>query len=49
MGQMADDMVEGRSCSGCGIYFEKKHDFPVLCEDCYEEGDELPKATENEL
>jgi NMD protein affecting ribosome stability and mRNA decay len=56
MGQLADDMVEGRSCSECGIYFEKAHGFPVLCRDCY--ADELvdtmeepthPMATEKEL
>lgn len=54
MGELADDMIEGRSCSECGIYFEQSHGFPVLCEDCYdnsskEERAGLPRATENEL
>jgi hypothetical protein len=54
MGQLADDMVEGRSCSECGVYFEKAHGYSVLCEDCFEDinqDDEcfLPKATQKEL
>ena len=54
MGQLADDMIEGRSCSECGIYFEKAHGYPVLCKECFEdiEQDEdyfLPKATYKEL
>lgn len=49
MGQLADDIVEGRSCSECGVYFKNAHGYPVLCEDCYEEGDELPLANEKEL
>jgi hypothetical protein len=55
MGQLADDIVDGRSCSECGIYFEKAHGYPVLCTDCWcsipeFEGEEcLPKATEKEL
>lgn len=54
MGQIADDMVEGRSCSECGIYFEKAHGYPVLCEDCFEDINQdddcfLPMATEKEL
>ena len=54
MGQMADDMIEGRSCSECGIYFEKSHGHPVLCKDCFDDIDQdyvcfLTKATEKEL
>jgi len=54
MGQLADDMVNGLSCSECGIYFEKEHGYPVLCKDCFEDIDQddkcfLPKATEEEL
>lgn len=41
MGEMADDMVEGRCCSHCGVYFEDEHGYPVLCKDCYDE--ETPK------
>lgn len=54
MGQLADDMINGFSCSECGVYFEKEHGHPVLCKDCFEdiEQDEdcfLPKATHKEL
>ncbi len=54
MGEIADDVIEGFSCSHCGIYFDQSHGYPVLCEDCYhnETPDEragIPKATENEL
>lgn len=56
MGQIADDIRIGFQCSNCGVCFEKEHDYPVLCEDCY--ADELketgrtpdvPKATNPEL
>jgi hypothetical protein len=56
MGSLANDMVTGRSCSECGIYFEKEHGYPILCIDCFdadewEEGvdGKLPKATITEL
>ena len=55
MGQLAEDMVEGRSCSMCGVYFVKSHGFPVICTDCFleeiksEEGSDTPVATEKEL
>lgn len=51
MGEIADDMIEGRACSECGCYFadpEKdsiyEHGYPVLCWDCWEEGSKLQKA-----
>jgi hypothetical protein len=34
---MAEDVIDGLSCSGCGIYFEAAHGYPVLCEDCWED------------
>jgi len=37
VGEIADDMVSGRSCSWCGIYFEKEHGYPVLCQSCYQD------------
>lgn len=54
MGQLADDMINGFSCSECGTNFEKAHGYPVLCKDCFEDIDQdencfLPKATEKEL
>jgi hypothetical protein len=36
MGEMADDMVNGFSCSWCGIYFKKEHGYPVVCKSCAE-------------
>lgn len=35
MGEIADDIVAGRQCSGCGILFEGEHGYPVLCESCW--------------
>ena len=35
MGEIADDVIEGRSCSLCGVYFEQEHGYPVLCHGCW--------------
>jgi rubredoxin len=35
MGEIADDMVNGFSCSLCGIYFQEEHGYPVVCETCW--------------
>lgn len=35
MGILADDMIEGCSCSHCGVYFKEEHGYPVLCESCH--------------
>lgn len=37
MGEMADDMIEGYSCSWCGIYFRRPHGFPVICSSCWKQ------------
>lgn len=44
MGEIADDHVEGRCCSWCGMYFAKAnsdevytHGYPVVCAQCLEE------------
>ena len=37
MGEIADDIINGFQCSWCGICFEKEHDYPVACNDCWEE------------
>lgn len=55
MGQIADDIMNGFQCSGCGICFEGEHGFAVFCRGCY--GDDpkaakragIPKATLPEL
>lgn len=44
MGEIADDMIEGRACSLCGMYFTEENGFPVLCEDCWEDGSELQRS-----
>lgn len=38
---MGDDAAEGLMCSGCGVYFEKAHGYPVLCRACW--GHRSPK------
>jgi hypothetical protein len=42
MGEIADDMIEGRACELCGQYFIDKNDdlidgdgFPQVCKDCW--------------
>ncbi|MDR1346819.1 MAG: hypothetical protein LBJ63_00075 [Prevotellaceae bacterium] len=35
MGQIADDIIQGRCCSLCNIYFVEEHFYPVVCEDCW--------------
>jgi hypothetical protein len=37
VGEIAEDMVDGWSCSWCGVYFEQEHGHPVLCKDCFKE------------
>lgn len=37
MGEIADDMVCGFQCSGCGVCFENEHGYPVLCGSCYKD------------
>jgi len=56
MGEIVDDMIDGWSCSVCGMYFEESHGYPVLCDDCHERERRLtgkepqtPKATEKKL
>jgi hypothetical protein len=41
MGENADDLVEGRTCSLCGMFFLDKngdvytHGYPVVCWECW--------------
>ncbi len=44
MGDIADDVVEGLTCSHCGVYFEEAHGHPVLCHDCYDSETEKERA-----
>ena len=32
---LAEDKLDGLSCSWCGVYFEGEHGYPVLCRDCW--------------
>jgi len=43
MGEIADDMIDGRCCSWCGVYFEQAHHYPVACKSCWQETRELPE------
>ena len=36
MGEIADDMVEGWTCSHCGMFFGEPHGYPVLCHECFD-------------
>ena len=36
MGQIADDMANGSSCTWCGIYFIKAHGYSVACVLCFD-------------
>lgn len=54
MAQLADDVINGLSCTECGVYFKEEHGHPVLCNECFDdiEQDEecfLPRATKEEL
>ena len=35
MGENADDMIDGLTCSHCGIFFEAGDGYPVLCRGCF--------------
>lgn len=37
MGDAADDIIEGRTCSTCGEFFEGEHGYPVVCKQCWRE------------
>lgn len=34
MSDYTDDVVEGRCCSWCGVYFIEGHEYPVICNEC---------------
>lgn len=41
MGEMADDLVDGTTCSWCGAFFVDEngniytHGYPVVCKQCF--------------
>lgn len=36
-GVIAGDIISGFKCSWCGVYFEKEHGYPVVCDSCWED------------
>lgn len=34
MSDAVQDRIVGLACSTCGIYFDREHGFPVVCNDC---------------
>ena len=56
MGECADDMINGLTCSWCGIFFEEAHGYAVICSGCSKghsnkelEKLDVQRATEKEL
>ena len=56
MREIADDMINGSSCSWCGVYFEREHSYPVVCKSCWKDSTEeerkgsmVQKAIEKEI
>ena len=35
MGEIADSMIVGETCSLCGIMFVEEHGYPVVCNQCW--------------
>ena len=44
MGELAEDLINGFSCSWCGIYFEEEHGYPVICMSCANSNRDILKA-----
>lgn len=34
MGQQSEDVMKGRCCAECTVYFVKAHGYPVVCRNC---------------
>ena len=49
MGEIADDMIDGLTCSMCGVCFVRAHGYPVLCRGCWTPGCGQQKAIELEI
>jgi len=56
MGEISDDMIEGRCCSLCGQYFVTEdgedlfeHGHPVACKECWDKDCGYEKATAETL
>lgn len=54
MGEYADLMIDGESCSLCGVNFEESHGYPVACKSCWNQLSKadhknFQKATEREI
>lgn len=44
MGDIADAMLEGDLCEGCGVYMPGGAGFPQRCSDCSRGGSDFPRV-----
>lgn len=35
MGDIAEDIIYGRTCTWCGVMFIDEHGYPVVCRSCW--------------
>ena len=42
MGELSEDVLTGRCCGLCGVYFSGAHGYPVVCRRCWLEKDDAP-------
>jgi len=35
---LAEDIVDGEICASCMMPFKKPHGYPVVCNECFEDG-----------
>ena len=43
MGEIADMMLDGRLCGGCGMHlYDEAPGYPIYCGDCFDEDEGLP-------
>ncbi len=47
MGEIANDMLSGLLCNGCGVYLGDPVGFPCYCEDCRDEAVESTGESES--
>ncbi len=43
MGEVADSMIEGESCSLCMVIFKQSHGYEVLCKECKRDNPNDPR------
>lgn len=47
MGEIAEMMLDGTLCAGCGVYIGADNGYPEYCEDCLEEINDKAKQIVN--